>query len=53
METIFGEKPKQNLIKRLKLVNPKNYFLEEGVLRLTPVGMFVSNSIMEKLFEDK
>lgn len=53
METIFGEKPKQNLIKRLKLVNPKNYFLEEGVLRLTPVGIFVSNSIMEKLFEEE
>ena len=51
IESIFGEKHQQNLLKRLKLVNPQNYVLKESVLSLTPAGMFVSNSIMEKLFE--
>ncbi|MDD4149905.1 MAG: radical SAM family heme chaperone HemW [Bacteroidales bacterium] len=49
-ENNFGEKQTNRLKSNLKSIESSNYNLEDGFIRLTPKGMFVSDDIISELF---
>lgn len=51
IENIFGIKIKDKIVKSMSNINPNFYEFNNSYLKLTPLGMFVSDTIIEYLFE--